>query len=213
MGTVPPLIDLVLASATQENAIFALLKLSKHSNGREVIMESRGLDSIVTVVRQGYSLEARKIAAGIVFYLTSVKEYRKLIGENSKVVSGLVELIKKGTIRGKKTAVDAIFGLLLLPKNHTKVLASGVVPAIVSVLCSWEKSYVVNDCLAVLVALAENVDGSRAVLEASGLSLVVGILQSATSRAEKEYCVSILVSLCANIGDEILLFMSWYLKC
>ncbi|KAL5076368.1 hypothetical protein RYX36_015352 [Vicia faba] len=121
MGTVPPLIDLVLASATQENAIFALLKLSKHSNGREVIMESRGLDSIVTVVRQGYSLEARRIAAGIVFYLTSVKEYRKLIGENSKVVSGLVELIKKGTIRGKKTAVDAIFGLLLLPKNHTKL--------------------------------------------------------------------------------------------
>lgn len=203
MGTVPPLIDLVLASATQENAIFALLKLSKHSNGREVIMESRGLDSIVTVLRRGYSLEARRIAAGVIFYLTSVKEYRKLIGENSKVVSGLIELIKKGTIRGKKTAVDAIFGLLLLPKNHHKVLASGAVPAIVSVLCSWEKSYVVSDCLAVLVALAENVDGSRAVVEASGLSMVVGILQSATSRAEKEYCVSILVSLCANIGDEI----------
>ncbi|XP_050879878.1 U-box domain-containing protein 18 [Lathyrus oleraceus] len=203
MGTVPPLIDLVLTSTTQENAIFALLKLSKHGNGREFIMESRGLDSIVTVLIKGYSLEARRFAADIIFYLTSVKEYRKLIGENSKVVSGLVELIKKGTIRVKKSAVDAIFGLLLLPRNHPKVLASGAVPAIVNVLCSWEKSYVVNDCLAVLVALAENVDGSRAVLDASGLSLVVGILQSATSRAEKEYCVSILVSLCANIGDEI----------
>ncbi|CAK8566790.1 unnamed protein product [Lathyrus sativus] len=203
MGTVPPLIDHILTSATQENAIFALLKLSKHSNGREVIMESRGLNSIVTVLIRGYSLEARRFAAGIIFYLTSVKEYRKIIGESSKAVSGLVELIKKGTIRGKKCAVDAIFGLLLLPKNHSKVLASGAVPAIVSVLDSWEKSYVVSDCLAVLVALAENVDGSRAVLEASGLSLVVGILQSPTSRAEKEYCISILVSLCTNIGDDI----------
>lgn len=203
IGTVPPLIDLVLTSTTQENAIAALLKLSKHTNGREVIMESRGLKPIVTVLRKGFSLEARRVAAGIIFYLTSVKEYRKLIGENSEAVSGLVELIKKGTIRGKKNAVLAIFGLLLLHKNHSKVLNSGVVPAIVKVLGSSDKGYVVNDCLAVLVALAENVDGARAVLECSGLSLVIGILQSANSRAEKEYCVSILVSLCVNVGGEV----------
>lgn len=98
--------------------------------------------------------------------------------------------------------VDAKFGLLLLPKNHPKVLASGVVPAIVNVLCCYEKSYVVNDCLA---DLAENVDGSRAVLKAYGLSLEFEILQSATSYAEKkyQYSVSILVSMCANIGDDI----------
>jgi len=203
IGTVPPLIDLVLTSTTQENAIAALLKLSKHTNGREVIMESRGLKPIVTVLRRGFSLEARRVAAGIIFYLTSVKEYRKLIGENSEAVSGLVELIKKGSIRGKKNAVLAIFGLLLLHKNHSKVLNSGAVPAIVKVLRSSDKGYVVNDCLAVLVALAENVEGARAVLECSGLSLVIEILQSANSRAEKEYCVSILVSLCVNVGGEV----------
>jgi hypothetical protein len=202
-GTVPPLLDLVLTSTMQENAISALLKLSKHSNGREVIMESRGLKPIVKVLNRGYSLEARRVAAGIIFYLTSVKEYRKLIGENSEAVSGLVKLIKEGTIRGKKSAVDAIFGLLLLAKNHSKVLASGVVPGIVSVLAS-DKRYVVNDCLAVLVALAESVEGSRAVLECSGLCLVIRIWQSATSRAEKEYCVSILSSLCVNIGVEVI---------
>lgn len=203
IGTVPPLIDLVLTSTTQENAIAALLKLSKHTNGREVIMESRGLKPIVTVLRKGFSLEARRVAAGIIFYLTSVKEYRKLIGENSEAVSGLVKLIKEGTIRGKKNAVLAIFGLLLLHKNHSKVLNSGAVPAIVKVLRSSDRGFVVNDCLAVLVALAENVEGARAVLECSGLSLVIGILQSANSPAEKEYCVSILVSLCVNVGGEV----------
>ncbi|PNX72704.1 U-box domain-containing protein 19-like [Trifolium pratense] len=202
-GTVPPLLDLVLTSTMQENAISALLKLSKHSNGREVIMESRGLKTIVKVLNRGYSLEARRVAGGIIFYLTSVKEYRKLIGENSEAVSGLVKLIKEGTIRGKKSAVDAIFGLLLLAKNHSKVLASGVVPVIISVLASSDKRYVVNDCLAVLVALAESVEGSRAVLECSGFGLVVRIWQSATLRAEKEYCVSILSSLCVNIGVEV----------
>ncbi|MCI14402.1 U-box domain-containing protein 19-like, partial [Trifolium medium] len=62
-GTVPPLLDLVLTSTMQENAISALLKLSKHSNGREVIMESRGLKTIVNVLNRGYSLEARRVAA------------------------------------------------------------------------------------------------------------------------------------------------------
>ncbi|XP_058749493.1 uncharacterized protein LOC131622474 [Vicia villosa] len=115
MRNVPPLIDLVLTSTTQESVIFALLK---HSNGCEVITKSRRLDSIIIVLRRGYSLEARRIAA-------------------------------------------------------------------------------------VLVALAENMDGSRAVLEASSLSSVVEILQSATSCVEKEYYVSVLFSQCANIDGEI----------
>lgn len=203
MGTVPPLLDLIQTTTTQENAIAALLKLSKHIIGREAIMESRGLESLVTVLKRGYSLEARRDAAGIIFYLTSVKEYRKLIGENSEAVHGLVEIIKEGTICGKKNAIVAIFGLLLLPKNRSKVLVSGAVPAIVNVLSSSDRAYVVNDCLAVLVVLADSGEGALAILEGLDLCLVVGVLKSATSREEKEYCVSILLSLCVNIGAQV----------
>uniref|UniRef100_A0A6N2LIM9 U-box domain-containing protein n=1 Tax=Salix viminalis TaxID=40686 RepID=A0A6N2LIM9_SALVM len=53
----------------QEIAISALLKLSKHTSA-----DSRSSS-------EGLSLEAKQMAAAIIFYLASVKPYRKLIGE------------------------------------------------------------------------------------------------------------------------------------
>ncbi|KAK7317195.1 hypothetical protein RJT34_01208 [Clitoria ternatea] len=206
MGAVPPLLD-ILASGdrtTQENAIGALMKLSKHNTGQQIIMESRGLVPIVTVLKRGLSLEARHMAAATIFYLASVKEYRKVIGENPDAIPGLVEMVKEQSTCGKKNAVVAIFGLLLSAKNHSKVLSAGTVPALVNVLASSEKPGVVCDSLAVLVALAEtSVEGARAVLLAGALPLVTGMLKSATSRAGKEYCVSILLSFCVNVGAEV----------
>ncbi|KAK7411126.1 hypothetical protein VNO78_02541 [Psophocarpus tetragonolobus] len=200
MGTVAPLLDLLTTDdrVTQENAISALVKLSKHSSGRQVIAESRGLVPILNVLKRGLSLEARHVAAAIIFYLSSEKEYRKLIGENPEAIPALVEMVREGT--SKNNAVVAIFGLLLRLQNHAKVLAAGAVPALVNVLSSSDKPDLVMDSLAVLVALVESVEGAYAVFRAEALPLVVRILQSATSRAGKEYCVSILLALCVNVG-------------
>ncbi|KAK7350607.1 hypothetical protein VNO77_09420 [Canavalia gladiata] len=205
MGTIPPLLDLLDTNdrATQENAIGALMRLSKHSSGQQVIIESRGLVPILNVLKRGLSLEARNVAAATMFYLSSVKEYRKLIGENPEAIPALVELIKEGTSCGKKNAVITIFGLLLLPKNHPKVLAAGAVHALVDVIGSSDKADLVTDCLAVLVALAESAEGAGDVLQAGALPLIIRILQSDTSRAGKEYCVSIVLSLCVNVGMEV----------
>ncbi|KAJ1384448.1 Armadillo [Sesbania bispinosa] len=64
-------------------------------------------------------------------------------------------MIREGTTCGKKNAVVAIFGLLLLRKNRSKVLDAGAVPVVVGVLASSsDKADLVTDCLAVLVALA-----------------------------------------------------------
>ncbi|XP_061365379.1 U-box domain-containing protein 19-like [Gastrolobium bilobum] len=206
MGTVPPLLDLLATDdrTTQENAIAALMKLSKHNSGQKIIMDSRGLAPILKVLKRGHSLEARQVAGATIFYLSSVKEYRKIIGENPEAIPALVEMIKEGTTCGKKNAVVAIFGLLLFPRNHPKVLEAGAVPALVGVLASSDKADLITDCLAVLVALAGSVEGANGVLQASALPLVTGILQSATSRAGKEHCVSILLSLCVNVGADVL---------
>ncbi|CAJ2664385.1 unnamed protein product [Trifolium pratense] len=205
VGTVPPLLELLATEdkTTQENAISALMKLSKHATGPENIMAHNGLKRVVYVLRNGLSLEARQIAAAIVFYLCSVKEYRKIIGENQEVIHGLVKLVKEGTTCGKKNAVVAIFGLLLFPRNHQRVLESGVVHALVSILASSDKEELVTEALAVLAALAENFDGANAVFEASALSLIIGMLRSATSRVGKEHCASILLSLCVNVGVDV----------
>lgn len=209
VGTVPLLLELVSSScnnnnkSTQENAISALLKLSKHANGTKHIVNSGGITVIVSVLKNGLSLEARQVAAATIFYLSSVKEYRKLIGENSDVIPALVELVKEGTTCGRKNAVVAIFGLLLLPKNHQRVVSAGAVPALMDILSSSDKDELVTESLAVLATLAESVDGAREILQSGALPLVTEMLKTGTSRAGKEHSVSILLSLCVNVGAEV----------
>nr|DAD34620.1 TPA_asm: hypothetical protein HUJ06_005260 [Nelumbo nucifera] len=205
-GTIPYLLKLLPSTdpSTQLNAMTALLNLSKHSRSKMLIVESSGLDLILNVLGEGITVESRQIAAATLFYLCSVEEYRKLIGEIPNAISSLVELIRIGTHRGKKNAVVAIYGLLLLPENHQRVLAAGAAPLLVDLLASSERSDLITDSLAVLERLGEKPDGTMAILCTSALPLFVGILRSSTSRAAKEHCVSLLLSLCINGGAEVI---------
>lgn len=204
-GAIPPLLNLLSSpdSYVQENAIAALLKLSKHTSGKKVMVESGGLKVILKVLQSGLSLEARQIAAATLFYLSSVRGYRKLIGETPEAIPALVKLIKEGTTCGKKNAVVAILGLLFFQGNHQKVLAAGTVPLLVDILASSNKTELITDSLAVLANLAENIQGTLTILKTSAVPVIVGLLQTLTSRAGKEYCVSILLSLCSNTREEV----------
>lgn len=204
-GAVLPIINLLSSSdkCMQENAIGALLKLSKHTTGKKVAVDSGGLKPIVAVLAKGLSFEAKQLAAATIFYLASVKGYRKLIGEIPEAIPALVELIKERPTCGKKNAVAAIFALLLYPGNHQKVLASGTVPLLIDILCSSDKDELIADSLAVVATLAENVDGAVEILQASALSVITRNLQSSASRAGKEYCVSILLCLCKHGGVQV----------
>ncbi|XVF09260.1 hypothetical protein REPUB_Repub07fG0077300 [Reevesia pubescens] len=205
-GTIPPLLNLLYSfnKSIQENAIAALLKLSKDASGKKVIVESGGLRSILAVLKRGISLEARQIAAATIFYLSSVKGYRKLIGELPEAIPALLDLIKEGTACGRKNAVVALFGLLLYHGNRQRVLDAETVPLLVDILASSDKHELVADSLAVLETLAESYDGTFAILQTSSLPLITRIFLSSTSQAAKEHCVSILLSLCTNGGDEVI---------
>ncbi|GMH01294.1 hypothetical protein Nepgr_003133 [Nepenthes gracilis] len=206
VGTIPPLLDLLTSTdeSSQENAIAALLKLSKHSRGQKAIIESGGLNLIVMVLRKGLKLETRQIAAGTIFYLSAVDRYRKLIGAKHDAIPALVELIRDGKVSGKRNAIAAIFGLLLYHGNRERFLTAGIVPLLVDLVASSDKSDLIEDSLAVLAALAENIEGSVAILQTSALPLVMGLLQSSSiSRAGKEPCVSILLSSCINGGTAV----------
>ncbi|KAA8540836.1 hypothetical protein F0562_024799 [Nyssa sinensis] len=204
-STVPPLLTLLAStdSTTQEHAIAALLKLSKDANGKRVIIDNGGLNSILMVLRQGLKLEARQIAAATIFYLSSVHEYRKLIGDRPEAFAALAELIKEGTNCGKKNALVAIFGLLLYNANHQRVLASGTVPLLINLLPCSDRTDLKTDSLAVLGTLAESFDGAITILQTnSALPVIMGTLKSSTSRAGTEHCVSILLNLCINGGVD-----------
>ncbi|EXB82615.1 U-box domain-containing protein 18 [Morus notabilis] len=204
-GVVPPLLKLLLSldSSTQENAAASLLNFSKHSKSKATIVNNGGLKVLVDVLKKGLNLEARQHAAGVLFYLASVEENRMLIGENPETIPALMELIENGTDRGKKNALVAIFGLLASPGNHWRVLAAGTVPLLVNLLKTCETEELITDSLAILATLAEKSDGTTAILVHKALDLAVEILNSSTSRAGKEYCVSLLLALCKNGKKDV----------
>lgn len=206
VGNVPPLLDLLTSTDpdAQENAIAALMRLSKHSNGQKAIIKEGGLMLLIMVLRSGLKMESRQIAAATIFYLSSVDKYRRLIGSTREAIPALIELIKDGSICGKKNALAANFGLLLYHGNHERALEAGIVPVLVDLIASIERSDIIADSLAVLASLAENNDGCITILHTSALPLIMGLVKSLSSRAGQEYCVSILLSLSTNGGNEVI---------
>ncbi|KAF2286629.1 hypothetical protein GH714_023020 [Hevea brasiliensis] len=189
-GVIPHLLKLLLSkeSLSQENAIAGLLNLSKHSKSKAAIVKNGGLEPIVDVLKKGLQMEAKQHAAATLFYLASIEEYRKLIGESTEAIPALLHLIREGHDRAKKNALVAVYGLLMHPDNHWRVLATGAVPTLLSLLTSSEREELVTDSLAVLASLAEKADGARAILRSGALPQIVRILDSSTSRAAKEQC-------------------------
>ncbi|KAJ8773793.1 hypothetical protein K2173_008256 [Erythroxylum novogranatense] len=204
-GVIPYLLNLLLSedAVCQENAIAALLNLSKHSRSKALIVENGGLVLIVDVLRRGLKMEAMQHAAAIIFYLASVEEYRKLIGESTNAIPALVEMVKEGSDRGKKNALVAIYGLLMYHGNRWRVLTAKIVPLLLSLLTSSEGEELITDSLAVLATLAENFDGAKEVLCNGALPQILGIFLSSYSRTAKEQCVSLLLALCINGGQDV----------
>lgn len=203
-GAIPPLLNLLFSNdpSLQENAMASLLNLSKLSESRRIIVDNGGLISILTVLKEGLKLEARQHAAATFFYLASLEDYRVLIGEIPDAIPSLVELIRHGTNRGKKNALVTIFGLLICPDNHWRVLAAGLVPLLVDLLRSCGSEGLVTDSLAVLATLAEKPDGTAALLPSGALPIIIEVLGSSNSMAAREYCVSLLLSFCVHGGAD-----------
>lgn len=204
---VPWLLHLLSLSdpSTQDNAVAALLNLSKHPSGRMAIFEVGGMSLVIDAMTEGLKVEVQQNAAAILFYLTSVREYRQEIGEIPEAIPALVNLLKRGTYRAKKNAMVAMFGLLLFPGNHSRILATGVIP-VLNDLLKDEREDLVTDCVGVLAKLSEGKEGTNAILRSSSdvLPRLVKVLESSTSRSSKEYSVSLMLFLCINGGPKVI---------
>ncbi|KAI3991655.1 hypothetical protein MKX01_038053 [Papaver californicum] len=211
-GTIPYLLNLLssMSPSTQENAMAALLNLTRHqksSNIKKSIVENCGLILILDVLIEGSKMESRKLAALTLFHLSSVEENRKLIGEIPEAIPSLVDLLKENALdnSGKKSVVIAILGLLWFPGNHKRVLECGTVKILVDLLNLENSLDFITETLAVLAILAEKQEGSSVILRtSSALYAIVATLESSSiSAPAKEYCVSILLSVCINGGKEV----------
>uniref|UniRef100_A0A7N0T7T3 RING-type E3 ubiquitin transferase n=1 Tax=Kalanchoe fedtschenkoi TaxID=63787 RepID=A0A7N0T7T3_KALFE len=204
-GAIPHLLDLLASvdPATQENAIAALLNLSKFVRSKSVIVEYGGLSLILDVLKMGMKVEAKQHAAAVMFYLSSIDEYRQLIGETPDVIPALVDMIRDGHKRGQKNALIAVFGLLMHPDNRWRVLKAGIVPLLLDFLQSPDTAELSSDCLPVLSILSETPDGTFSILRIGGLKLCAQALNSCISKTAMEYCVSTLLNLCLNGGRDM----------
>uniref|UniRef100_A0A251V1Q9 Putative zinc finger, RING/FYVE/PHD-type, Armadillo-type fold protein n=1 Tax=Helianthus annuus TaxID=4232 RepID=A0A251V1Q9_HELAN len=204
---IPPLLALLSSSdpIAQENA---LLKLSKHSNGKRVIINHGGLNLIVNVLKTGLKQESKQIAAATIFYLSSIQTNQKLVGEIPEVIPALIEQIKTGTSCGKKNSLAALFGILLYLRNHQPALSSGIIPLLTNLISTSEKPEIVTNSLAAVATLSESFDGSDTILKSSSLPLIIKTLQTSSPCAAKEYCVSILLALCNNLGNEVIAILA-----
>ncbi|KAL5100539.1 hypothetical protein RYX36_004866 [Vicia faba] len=206
-GSVPLLLLLLASSdsSAQENAIAALLNLSKYTKSRSEMVENWGLEMIVGVLNKGITIEAKQHAAAVLFYLASNADHGNLIGKEPEAIPSLISLIKDGTDRSVKNGLVAIFGLLKSHENHKRILAAQATPLLVNILKAHEKEDSVTDSLAILATLAEKSDGTMEILRFGALHVAVEVMSSSstTSRLGKEHCVSLLLSLSMNGGENV----------
>jgi len=80
------------------------------------------------------------------------------------------------------------------------------IPLLVNILKASEKEDLVTDSLAILATLAEKNDGTLEILRFGALHVAVEVMSSSstTSRLGKEHCVSLLLSLSINGGENVI---------
>ncbi|XP_073275258.1 U-box domain-containing protein 19-like [Primulina huaijiensis] len=198
--TIPSLLNLLCLGnpAAQENAMAALLNLSKYPKTNQLVAENGGLNLVVDVLNEGLKQEARQHAAGALFYLSSVENNKRKIGKMTGSISGLMNLLRDGSDRAKKNALLVILVLLMCPENHSRFLESGLVPLLKNVLTNSEREELTTHSLATLSTLSEKLDGSMAIIHSGTLPIIIQIFNSSTSKPAEEYSVSLLLSLCIN---------------
>lgn len=204
-GAIPLLASLLSSQdpKAQENAVTTLLNLSICEGNKAKIMESGALQPITNVVRNGCSMEARENAAATLFSLSSVDEYKKLIGERPEAIPALLNLLRDGTVRGKRDAVTALFNLSVFHGNVARVIEAGAVPLLVNILKD-DTPGLTDDAVGVLAVLVRELRGLLAISETSAIPLIVNHLRLGSSSAKcKDNCISVLLSLCSSGSDKI----------
>jgi hypothetical protein len=148
-------------------------------------------------------MEARENAAATLFSLSSVDEYKKLIGERPEAIPALINLLRDGTVQGKRDAATALFNLSVFHGNVSQVIAAGAVPLLINVLTD-DTPGLTDNAVSVLAVLANQLEGLLAIYETSAIPLIVRLLRlGSTSPKCKENCVAILLSFCCSGRDKI----------
>ncbi|CAN6250930.1 unnamed protein product [Urochloa humidicola] len=203
LGAIPLLCRLLLSPdwMAQENAVTALLNLSIYEPNKTRIMEQEGcLQLIVSVLKNGWTTEAKENAAATLFSLSVVHDYKKKIMNEPGAVEELASMLTRGTPRGKKDAVMALFNLSTHPESSSRMLESSAVVALIVSLRNDTVSEEAAGALALLMkqpTIVHLVGSSETVITS-----LVGLMRRGTPKG-KENAVSALYEICRRGGSSL----------
>ncbi|XP_062218694.1 U-box domain-containing protein 4-like [Phragmites australis] len=203
LGAIPLLCKLLLSSdwMEQENAVTALLNLSIYEPNKTQIIEQDGcLRLIVSVLKNGWTTEAKENAAATLFSLSVVHDYKKMIMNEPGAVEELACMLTKGTPRGKKDAVMALFNLSTHPESSSRMLESCAALALIESLRNDTVSEEAAGALALLMkqpSIVHLVGSSETVITS-----LVGLMRRGTPKG-KENAVSALYEICRRGGSTL----------
>ncbi|KAI5081313.1 hypothetical protein GOP47_0004496 [Adiantum capillus-veneris] len=202
VGAIPPLIK-TLSSCdvhAQAHAIAALLNLTLRNEGnKQSIMTSGGLEPIVELLNEGCLQETRENAAALLFNLSCCCDLhivKMMVGLLEDVFVGLVDILRNGSVRGKKDASAALFNLLQTRHSRALAVRAGAVLPLLQMVQDPSLG-LVDETLTVLLSLASHQEGRYAILKASGIKILVDLLKIG-SESNKEYACAVLLVLCLH---------------
>ncbi|OAP09524.1 PUB4 [Arabidopsis thaliana] len=196
-GAIVLLVELLYStdSATQENAVTALLNLSINDNNKKAIADAGAIEPLIHVLENGSS-EAKENSAATLFSLSVIEENKIKIGQ-SGAIGPLVDLLGNGTPRGKKDAATALFNLSIHQENKAMIVQSGAVRYLIDLMDP--AAGMVDKAVAVLANLATVPEGRNAIGQEGGIPLLVEVVELGSARG-KENAAAALLQLATNSG-------------
>ncbi|XP_027356573.1 U-box domain-containing protein 11 [Abrus precatorius] len=213
LGAIPYLAETLYSSShpSQENAAATLLNLS--ITEKEPLMSTRGvLDAIAHVISHHNSTSSaaavQSSAAVIHSILSSVDQYRPVVGAKREIVYALIDILRchaSSPPRTIKDALKALFAVALHPLNRGTMVHLGVVPALFSLVVKDGRIGIVEDATAVIAQVAGCEDSADAFVKVSGVGVLADLLDLATgsSMRTKENAVSALLNLVRCGGEKV----------
>ncbi|XP_010451933.1 PREDICTED: U-box domain-containing protein 16 [Camelina sativa] len=204
-GAIPKLVRYLGTEcpSLQINAVTTILNLSILEQNKTRIMETDGaLNGVIEVLRSGATWEAKANAAATFFSLAGVSAYRRRLGRKARVVSGLVDLAKRGPTSSKRDALVAILNLVAERENVGRFVEAGVVEAAGDAFRELPE-----EAVAVVEAVVRR-GGLMAVSAAFSLIRLLGEVMREGADTTRESAAATLVTMCRKGGSELVAEMA-----
>ncbi|XVE84359.1 hypothetical protein DITRI_Ditri17bG0006000 [Diplodiscus trichospermus] len=182
----------------QVNAVTTILNLSILEANKTRIMETDGaLNGVIEVLRSGATWEAKGNAAAAIFSFSGVLAYRKKLGKKTRVIKGLMDLVKDGPTNSKRDALLAILNLAGDKETVGRLLEGGVIEMVSGVIDELQEEVVT-----ILEAVVRR-GGLVAVAAAYNAIKKLGVILREGSDNARESAAATLVTICRKGGSEV----------